>query len=220
MAPRNKNIHKEVNEVTKKKNDGFFIKSNKRTKRDLGKRGQNFKKSDDQKRNESKKDKETEKKPFDKKTYRLKKYSNKYKIQQWENQRKHAVVQRYQKSMKKDNSQKFDVEKIYKEYENDEESDDETKDLSNNEYKEENKNKKKLKLKPQEKFEQMKSDAETRRAEALKRKEMKEQAIKEYKKKKLEKFKKLNKKTKRGQPVMKDRIELLLEEIQQSVNKG
>ena len=44
-----------------------------------------------------------------------------------------------------------------------------------------------------------------------------EQAIANYKKKKAEKFKKLSKKTKYGQPVMKDRLQLLFEEIKKKV---
>ena len=42
------------------------------------------------------------------------------------------------------------------------------------------------------------------------------EALKEYKRKKEEKFKVLSRKTKRGQPVMGARMEMLLEKIQQS----
>lgn len=35
----------------------------------------------------------------------------------------------------------------------------------------------------------------------------------------METYKKLSKKTKKGQPVMKDRLEMLLEKIQQQVSK-
>jgi len=52
----------------------------------------------------------------------------------------------------------------------------------------------------------------------LEAKEQKEKAKKEaleaYKKKKMEKFKVLSKKTRRGQPVMAGRMQLLLEKIQ------
>lgn len=43
----------------------------------------------------------------------------------------------------------------------------------------------------------------------------KEQHIRNYKKKRLAKTKVISKKTKRGQPLMKDRMELLLKQIQE-----
>ena len=45
-----------------------------------------------------------------------------------------------------------------------------------------------------------------------------EEAMKKYKENKFEKNKKFFKKTKKGQPVMKDRLELLLEKIQESTS--
>ena len=47
----------------------------------------------------------------------------------------------------------------------------------------------------------------------------KEEALKKYKEKKMQTYKKLSKKTKKGQPVMKDRLEMLLEKIQQQVSQ-
>lgn len=44
-----------------------------------------------------------------------------------------------------------------------------------------------------------------------------EAALNKYKQKKKEKYKKLSAKTSKGQPLMKNRIELLLEEIQSSI---
>lgn len=43
----------------------------------------------------------------------------------------------------------------------------------------------------------------------------KEERVRNYKKKRLEKTKVISKKTKRGQPLMKDRMELLLKQIQE-----
>ncbi|XP_076260346.1 uncharacterized protein LOC143196500 isoform X2 [Rhynchophorus ferrugineus] len=151
------------------------------------------------------------KKPFDKKAWRLKKYSRKHKIEQWENRRKHAVLQGYRKTMKKDNSIKLDVEKIYQQYETDEEesNNDTTNNPCDMDASEPNQSKRKSVL-----DENVPNSAEIRAQQIA----LKEQARKEYKKKKLEKFKKLNQKTKKGQPVMKGRIELLLEEIQQRLN--
>lgn len=53
--------------------------------------------------------------------------------------------------------------------------------------------------------------------EAARIKAEREEALKNYKQKKIRNFKVLSKKTKKGQPVMKGRIEMLLERIQQSV---
>lgn len=53
--------------------------------------------------------------------------------------------------------------------------------------------------------------------EAARTKAEREEALKNYKEKKIRNFKVLSKKTKKGQPVMKGRIEMLLERIQQSV---
>lgn len=42
------------------------------------------------------------------------------------------------------------------------------------------------------------------------------EALNKYKQKKTEKYKKLSKKTKKGQPVMKYRLEMLLEKIEKN----
>lgn len=51
----------------------------------------------------------------------------------------------------------------------------------------------------------------------LKAKAEREEAIKKYKEKKFKKNKMLTKNTKKGQPIMKDRLEFLLEKIQENV---
>ncbi|GFT64482.1 hypothetical protein NPIL_210081 [Nephila pilipes] len=58
---------------------------------------------------------------------------------------------------------------------------------------------------------------ERKQIKEAKRKE-REEAITRYKEKKLENFKKLSQRTKRGQPVMKGRLEILLEKIKKTVN--
>lgn len=63
----------------------------------------------------------------------------------------------------------------------------------------------------------MKDEKRLKKEEFLKKKEEKEEKLKLYKQKRDEKFKRLNKKTKRGQPVMKDRLEMLLEQIQNNM---
>lgn len=56
--------------------------------------------------------------------------------------------------------------------------------------------------------------------ERTKAKKEKEEKIKQYKKKRLEKTKALSKKTHRGQPLMKDRMQLLLKQIEQMKKNG
>ncbi|CAD7002433.1 unnamed protein product [Ceratitis capitata] len=48
----------------------------------------------------------------------------------------------------------------------------------------------------------------------------KEERVRNYKKKRLEKTKAISKKTQRGQPLMKDRMELLLKKIQEMKRTG
>ncbi|XP_071544859.1 uncharacterized protein [Panulirus ornatus] len=56
-----------------------------------------------------------------------------------------------------------------------------------------------------------------KKQEALKRKEEIEEAKRKYKENRLHRFKKLNQKTKKGQPVMRGRIEIMLEKLQESM---
>ena len=67
-------------------------------------------------------------------------------------------------------------------------------------------------------FERRKKKAEKMEKAAEKKRQHEErvEALKNYKIKKEEKFKVLSRKTKRGQPVMAARMEMLLEKIQQS----
>lgn len=63
-----------------------------------------------------------------------------------------------------------------------------------------------------------KADEKKKRLEEVARmKAEREEALRRYRNKKIHNFKVLSKKTKKGQPVMKGRIEMLLEKIQQSV---
>ncbi|XP_075162246.1 uncharacterized protein LOC142234920 [Haematobia irritans] len=60
-------------------------------------------------------------------------------------------------------------------------------------------------------------ELEEQRAKA---KQEKEEKIRQYKKKRLERTKALSKKTQRGQPLMKDRMQLLLKQIQEMKRNG
>uniref|UniRef100_A0A1B6CCI9 Uncharacterized protein n=1 Tax=Clastoptera arizonana TaxID=38151 RepID=A0A1B6CCI9_9HEMI len=133
------------------------------------------------------------KKPFNKKEWRKKKYSNQYKVKKWEERRQKAVVRSYFKEIIKDKSN--------------------SKTITN--------------VQPQKKmsayqaakceFNKINEEKKKRFAEISKKKEEIKEALKEYRKKKCEKFKKLSKKNKRGQPVMKDRIQMLYEKVQDSI---
>ncbi|GIY10066.1 hypothetical protein CEXT_234811 [Caerostris extrusa] len=79
------------------------------------------------------------------------------------------------------------------------------------------KNNKKFFQKVMEEYERKKTVInENKQRKEEKRKKI-EEARKKYLKKKQENFKKLSQKTKWGQPVMKGRMEILLEKIQKSV---
>lgn len=56
--------------------------------------------------------------------------------------------------------------------------------------------------------------------ERAKAKQEKEEKIRQYKKKRLEKTKAISKRTKRGQPLMKDRMQLLLKQIEEIKRNG
>ncbi|GBP87046.1 Thyroid transcription factor 1-associated protein 26 [Eumeta japonica] len=169
-----------------------------------------------------------DKKPFDKKTYRLKKYSKKYKLEQWEEERKKKLLRNYYKDINKE-----DNIGTYRKKEFDEQPMDETDspgkfvrhpDLIQVQDKRRQDvsklaQKKDPFRKAKEQYNKIKEEKANKKMEIEKIKEEKKQKLLEYKKKKTEKFKKLNRKTKRGQPVMTGRLELLLEKIQQDKSK-
>ncbi|KAK2581097.1 hypothetical protein KPH14_007921 [Odynerus spinipes] len=152
------------------------------------------------------KNRKNEKKIFDKKQYRLKTYSNKYKVDQWQERRKRAVLRDYYKELQKDQSGK----KKLSESKDDAKTENETSGA---------------KKKPsffditRKEYERKKEEKKRKKEEILRVKTEREEALRKYKEKKIKTYKKLSKKTKKGQPVMKDRIELLLEKIQQDIVK-
>lgn len=171
-----------------------------------------------------------EKKPFDVKRWRLKKYSKKYKLDQWQEKQKKSVLKEYYKEVNKDNRPKFDVQKIYDQYD----SDNELKEKEPNDADGTTTRSKKSKLdalkkepkevaKPkkasaqkmaQEEYKRILEEKKQKREERLKQNEQKKEALQKYKQNKIEKYKKMNKKTRKGQPVMRDRMQMLLEQIQ------
>ncbi|XP_025414958.1 thyroid transcription factor 1-associated protein 26 [Sipha flava] len=146
---------------------------------------------------------ETSKKPFDKKKWRTKKYSKKHKFQEWDERRKKAIIRDYYKDLNKSG-----VERPLDTSINDD-------TIPIRQLKRLNPHKE-----AQERYKQILEEKKARRFEASKKKEEIRQALEEYKKKKIYRNKKLGKKTKKGQPVMKERLELLLEKIQASVSNN
>lgn len=71
--------------------------------------------------------------------------------------------------------------------------------------------------KAKKEFLRKKDEKRKRKEEVTRVKSEREEALKKYKEKKMQMYKKLSKKTRKGQPVMKDRLEMLLEKIQQQV---
>ncbi|XP_071054439.1 uncharacterized protein [Onthophagus taurus] len=160
----------------------------------------------------------TERKPFDKKKWRMQRYSRKYKVQQWEDRRKKEVLREYYKQI--DDRPKFDVKKIYDENELDTnnetllQTEQEEAPIEENEFK-----KNKARKKAHEEFERIKEEKKKLKEEMIKKKAEKKEALKKSKEERLVKFKRLNRKTKKGQPIMKDRMEFLLEQIQKNMQK-
>ncbi|XP_072758711.1 uncharacterized protein [Anoplolepis gracilipes] len=154
-----------------------------------------------------KEDHENEKheKKFDKKKYRLQKYSNKYKIDQWEEKRKKAVLRGYYKELKKDQQNSSQVSSNLNCTSKD------PNEISNS------KSKSYAFYKAKQEYKRKQEEKKKRIEDAIRVKAEREEALRKYKEKKLHNYKVLSKKTKKGQPVMSGRIEMLLEKIQQSV---
>lgn len=168
-----------------------------------------------------------EKKPFDKQKYRFKKYSKKYKLQQWEESRKKVLLREYHRSVRADDGPKLNVNEIYKKYDDESSTDrsQETKETVDNKINSdfesenmENRKKKKF-LKPHERYQQIQEEKQKRIEENKRKREEREEAIKKAKKARFERNKKLSRKTKKGQPIMKYRMEMLLEKIENSLRK-
>lgn len=223
---QHKNRKEESKPVPGANSNNFFIKSD---SAEASSKPNTPKVHNYQEKNES----NTEKKPFDKKKYRLQKYSKKYQLQQWEDKRKKAVLHSYYKTLKEDqfsprnkihedSANKTDaVEENEKNGINDEKILDIDK---SNEPEDAHPNiSKGQRTKPfrkaHQEFQRIKEEKEKKKEQLLKKKMEKEEALQKYKQKKVEKFKKLNKKTKKGQPIMKDRMEMLLEKIQNSIEQ-
>ncbi|KAI4468757.1 rrna processing [Holotrichia oblita] len=199
----------------------FFIKKNDYNTRDTPSQSKEAQKDD------------KPKKPFDKKKWRLQRYSKKYKLQQWEENRKKVILREYYRETKDNSDPKINVQKIYEEaeqedsdlikigqLENENNLNSEIVNDDNSEHTKEvvTRNKRKPRLNAYQEFQRLKDEKKRKKEEIQQKKEERDKALKEYKKEKTRKYKKLNKKTSKGQPVMKYRMQMLLEQIQKSVS--
>ena len=142
---------------------------------------------------------------------------------------KKQVLREYYKELK-DDEPKFNVQDIYEKYgsEEDENENNLNEDLSlpstevttaTEAAKEDSKVKKNSAFKSaKNEFQRIQAEKQRRKEEISQKREERAEALKKYKAQKLEKYKKLNKKTKKGQPIMKYRMEMLLEQIQKSMS--
>lgn len=165
----------------------------------------------------NKKEVNKEKKQFNKKRWRELHYSTKKKgkfllaikvefffsifkffflVEQWDEVRKKSLIKKYHKELKKSginvpvNTQPTNLNREEKKHSA-------------------------LQL-AQEKYKKIQEEKQRRKEELQRQKEERQAALEAYKKQKAMKFKKLSQKTRKGQPVMKGRMELLLEKIQKN----
>ncbi|KAG8038461.1 hypothetical protein G9C98_006157 [Cotesia typhae] len=130
---------------------------------------------------------------LDKKKYREAKYSNHYKVDKWVSKRKNVLLHELKNEAHV--SKKF-IKSIA------------SRDTRGN------KNLDKIR----EKQANLQKERSAKKEEFIRKTQERKEAIKKSKQKRFEAFKKLSKRTKKGQPVMKDRIEMLLQKIQASAN--
>ncbi|KAK9880588.1 hypothetical protein WA026_011828 [Henosepilachna vigintioctopunctata] len=197
--------------MSNRKSDPFFIEKsskNNRTHRDTNNRQKQTKNVTPSTDSVKK-----EKKPFDKKKWRHKKYSIDFKMKKWEESRKKKMLYKYRKDVK-NKDQGFDVQKIYEEHEQDIAED----DTSDNQEPESSRKNETYSNDPENNIKNRKLGDKFQRTGGtneekgnLGRGEFdKKQSRTEIPKKKF-------RKTKKGQPVMKDRLESLFERIKHSV---
>lgn len=72
-------------------------------------------------------------------------------------------------------------------------------------------------FKAKQEYRRKQEEEKKRREDAARVKAEREEALRNYREKKMRNFKVLSKRTKKGQPVMKGRTEMLLEKIQRSM---
>ncbi|KAF6211302.1 hypothetical protein GE061_014419 [Apolygus lucorum] len=142
---------------------------------------------------------------FDKKKWREKKYNNKVQVKQWEEKKKIILKSKLQRQLKKDQ-----VKVINSPHSSVPQS-----QLNQNSTTQ-HPRLSRVKL-AQNEFLKKQEEKQKLNEERLKKKEGITKALDNYKKKKSENFRILSKKTKKGQPVMKGRMQLLFEQVKKTV---
>ena len=141
----------------------------------------------------------TEKKLFNKKKWREKKYGHGHKVDQWKDKHKLAAKMKYKRLLKKEEKNNPNFVQHNKVIQSSREKNTKTSAFS----------------KAVKKYDEQDFKKQLKKEEFLKKQEEKNEAVKKYKEKKAERLKVLNAKTKRGQPKMGGRIELLLAKIEE-----
>ncbi|KAK3919817.1 Thyroid transcription factor 1-associated protein 26-like protein [Frankliniella fusca] len=157
--------------------------------------------------------------PFDKSKWRQKKYSHKSKVQEFEEKRRKSALHKYYKELKKSHlnpPEKHGNCGSWSEFQ-----EEISQVLSNGlaaagRFAEVNQESNPFE-KAKEELEKRKKEKDERIAMKQKQKAERADALQKYKKDKIRKYMKLKKKTKKGQPVMAGRMELLLEKIQKKM---
>ena len=141
------------------------------------------------------------KKPFNKKVWRDKKYGHSHKVDQWKEKHKIAAKMKLKRVMKKEQKDNPNFVPLQQKKFSHLNGDHKLKPNSLS--------------KAKDQFKKKMSQKELKKEEFIKNQKEKEEAMKKYKEKKAARLKVLNAKTKRGQPKMGGRIELLLAQIEE-----
>jgi len=156
------------------------------------------------------------KKPFNKAEWRAKKYGHGHKVDQWRDKHKMSMARSYHKMLKKEEKKALHLKGGTSKNPNLEPIGDKRSfgtDMKAH-------TSKSGFSRAKNKFEEKIAQREKKKEEFIQRQKEKEEAIKKYKEKKAMKMKVLKAKTKRGQPVMAGRMELLLAQIEKSCNEN
>merc|ERR1712210_52861 len=147
---------------------------------------------------------------FDKAKYREKKYSHVKKLNDWKKNHKIDAERKYKKMLRKEEKKNQFLAK----------SNPNMQPLGQKSVHSKTENKQKSGLnKAKKTFEEKVAAKRKAEEEAEKKQKEKEEAVKRYKEKKAQKSKALRAVTKRGQPVMAGRMELLLAKIQEQCSQ-
>ncbi|GFG35171.1 hypothetical protein Cfor_12747 [Coptotermes formosanus] len=141
---------------------------------------------------------------FNKKEWRRRKYSNKYKLEQWQERRRRAVLRSYYKELQKTAGQSSSREQTHV-------------SMSSTGVRKDRAARPTAYQKAVEEYKHKQEEKAAKLKEAQKRREERSQALARYRANKAEVFRKLSMKTKKGQPVMKGRLEILLHKLQKDM---